>query len=324
MSKLTSNELSDSLNNLINEKQDKEDYSLMTENKTIVGAINEIYGKELIANAIGEPLKATDTFTNMSNDINGLLSIFKTNMMNSGVTVESNDKFKSLIDKIKGLTEGEGNKGIKFASKIYESADFQENVKSLRVETDLDFTPTYIFCKVYAYFFYSFQKDSYSVILSDSQGFSSPSYTLSIENITSSGFDITATNKDTYGGVTILVQEWYAIGVASSDGTQVAEGTITDALQASGSTVSKTITLDFKPTSLYITGVAGCSYGVIQNAMVYLDITNTQNNAVTWRGIDFMSVWIDEITDNSFTLNMHGPSGYWYSLGGINWVAIKQ
>ena len=58
--------------------------------------------------------------------------------------------------------------------------------------------------------------------------------------------------------------------------------------------------------------------------MVYLDITNTQNNAVTWRGVDLMSVWIDEITDNSFTLNMYGPSGYWYSLSGINWVAIKQ
>jgi hypothetical protein len=51
----------------------------------------------------------------MSNDINGLLSTFKTNMMNAGVAIESEDKFKNLIDKIKGLTEGEGNKGIQFA-----------------------------------------------------------------------------------------------------------------------------------------------------------------------------------------------------------------
>ena len=69
-------------------------------------------GKELIANAVGEPLNAEDTFSAMSTDINGLLSTFKTNMMNAGVVVESSDKFKSLINKIKGLTEGEGNKGI--------------------------------------------------------------------------------------------------------------------------------------------------------------------------------------------------------------------
>jgi hypothetical protein len=59
-------------------------------------------GKQLIANAIGEPLNAEDTFSAMSSDINGLLSTFKTNMMNNGVTVESGDKFKQLIDKIPG------------------------------------------------------------------------------------------------------------------------------------------------------------------------------------------------------------------------------
>ena len=94
---------------------------LSTEEKgSLVGAINELFqsannGKELIASAIGEPLSSEDTFSAMSNDINGLLSTFKTNMMNSGVTVESGDKFKQLIDKIKGLTEGEGNKGVQFA-----------------------------------------------------------------------------------------------------------------------------------------------------------------------------------------------------------------
>ena len=97
-----------------------------TDKSSIVGAINELFqnannGKELIANAIGEPLDASDTFSAMSNDINSLLSTFKTNMMNSGVTVNSSDKFKSLIDKIKGLTEGEGNKGIQMVSGIIEN-----------------------------------------------------------------------------------------------------------------------------------------------------------------------------------------------------------
>ena len=120
MGKITINELHKSLYNYA---QTVSDENLMTESKTIVNAINEIYGKQLIANAIGEPLNDTDTFTKMNDDINGLLSTFKTNMMNSGVTVESSDKFKQLIDKIKGLTEGEGNKGIQYVEGTIESAE---------------------------------------------------------------------------------------------------------------------------------------------------------------------------------------------------------
>ena len=90
---------------------------LSTNSKTIIGAINELFqsannGKELIANAIGEPLSSEDTFSAMSNDINGLLSTFKTNMMNNGITVESSDKFKSLIDKIATMVEEGSGKGI--------------------------------------------------------------------------------------------------------------------------------------------------------------------------------------------------------------------
>ena len=101
-------------------KQDKTDESLLTESKDVIGAINELFqsannGKELIANAIGEPLDSNDTFSAMSNDINSLLSTFKTNMMNNGVTVESSDRFKQLIDKIATLADNEG-KGVQFAS----------------------------------------------------------------------------------------------------------------------------------------------------------------------------------------------------------------
>ena len=116
MRKITNNELSDSLNNKIDNLQDATSLELMAESKTIVGAINELYGKDVIANAIGEPLNSTDTFSEMGSEINSLLSSFKTNMMNAGVAIESGDKFKQLIDKIKGLTEGDGNKGIQFAS----------------------------------------------------------------------------------------------------------------------------------------------------------------------------------------------------------------
>ena len=96
-------------------------YQLQTSDKSnLVNAINEVFqsannGKELIANAIGEPLSKEDTFNAMSSDINGLLSIFKTNMLKNGVTVDSGDKFKQLIDKIATMTEEGSGKGIQFA-----------------------------------------------------------------------------------------------------------------------------------------------------------------------------------------------------------------
>ena len=130
-------------NSLFDYAQAVSDENLITESKTVVGAINEIYGKKLIANAIGEPLNSTDTYAKMNNDINSLLSTFKTNMMNAGVVVESNDKFKSLIEKIKGLTEGEGNKGIQYASG--ESVSFLDNVYKFSIDfSELSFVPSLI------------------------------------------------------------------------------------------------------------------------------------------------------------------------------------
>lgn len=87
---------------------------LNTSNKTnLVSAINEVFqsannGKELIANAIGEPLSSKQTFSAMSTDINNLLNTFKTNMIDKGVEVGNNDKFKSLIDKIASMSNNEG------------------------------------------------------------------------------------------------------------------------------------------------------------------------------------------------------------------------
>ena len=127
--------------------------TLSTENKdSLVAAVTEIYGKNVIAEAIGEPLAVTDTFAEMGNEINSLLSSFKTNMMNSGVTVESGDKFKQLIDKIKGLTEGEGNKGIQFAQGEgnWEMERVpKENAASysyVKIPLNLSFEPTIVFC----------------------------------------------------------------------------------------------------------------------------------------------------------------------------------
>ena len=138
---------------------------LSTEEKgSLVGAINELFqsannGKELIASAIGEPVSSEDTFSAMSVDINNLLSTFKTNMMNNGITVESSDRFKSLIDKIATMVEEGSGKGIQFAS--------GEGTLSLRSGSGsasingLPFTPTYIFC----FFSYAFGNTSVGYFL---------------------------------------------------------------------------------------------------------------------------------------------------------------
>ena len=140
--------------------QQKTDNNLQTSSKDVVGAINELFqsannGKELIASAIGEPLNAEDTFSAMSNDINGLLSTFKTNMMNNGVTVNSSDKFKALIDKIATLVDSEG-KALQMAEgtlSIPNMGSTSEYTKSYSqtINLDLDFQPNVIFIKDFNY-----------------------------------------------------------------------------------------------------------------------------------------------------------------------------
>ena len=126
----------------------------------MVQAINELAdkidteiaeGKELIANAVGEPLTAEESFDEMSNDINGLLSTFKTNMMNNGITVESGDKFKALIDKIATMVEEGEGKGIQFAEGVLDDIELgygkgettEENFSRVIVQ-ELDFVPTFV------------------------------------------------------------------------------------------------------------------------------------------------------------------------------------
>ena len=88
--------------------------SLKTSAKgNLVAAINELFqsannGKQLIASAIGEPLDSNDTFSAMSTDINNLVSSFKNCLIDAGVDVNSNDKFKQLIDKLKDLNLSKG------------------------------------------------------------------------------------------------------------------------------------------------------------------------------------------------------------------------
>ena len=223
---------------------------LQTSNKeSVVGAINELFqnannGKELIADAIGEPLDSSDTFSAMSNDINSLLSTFKTNMMKNGVAIESGDKFKALIDKIATLSDSEG-KGLKFAEGIISNMGLSTFVNSnsslsgtttYEVLTNLDFTPTYIIvtncdmkeddANVYPSYNLVFM-NGVTYQTRTSSGFYAPATEVSITDISKNKFNINLKvwfRSSGSGSCTSTLSstnntKWYAIGVGEEDTT---------------------------------------------------------------------------------------------------------
>ena len=88
-------------------------YSLRTENtKTIVAALNEILGKDIICNAVGSPLLTTDTFAQMGEKIHVMVNDFKAKLLGLGVSVSSVDKLASLIEKTGEIDLGADSEGL--------------------------------------------------------------------------------------------------------------------------------------------------------------------------------------------------------------------
>ena len=227
----------------LSDYQEKTDNNLVTESKDIVGAINELFqsannGKEIIADAIGEPLNAEDTFAAMGNDIKGLLSTFKTNMMNNGVAVESSDKFKSLIDKIATMAEDNSGKGIQFIESIINGTmpnltwnnGSYSSVLNITFSERLDFTPT-LFLVSFSNFSPVYTNNnnffrSSNIVLDSSLSpfdlnLSNLAFKLYIENVNDSGFTVRV-HIDGSTGLTNLgmtVNKFYAIGVGEEDTT---------------------------------------------------------------------------------------------------------
>jgi hypothetical protein len=214
----------------ISGKQNATDNSLSTTNKTIVGAINELFqnannGKELIANAIGEPLSKDKTFSAMSTDINNLVSSFKSNLLNAGVAVDSNDKFKQLIDKIQNISEGTAS--VKYAEghvgeHVLWTRD--SDTESVIVNTNLDFTPTFIIVDDFeVYLSGPNELDLSSATVTNLSGLKINSYSaygLFISDVDSSSFTIKLKDIESetdYSRVDLYADtKWYAIGIGSS------------------------------------------------------------------------------------------------------------
>ena len=230
MGHITINELSEELKNQINSSGMKEEdvnnliqskigtNELSTTNKTITGAINERFqsannGKELIANAIGEPLNSNDTFSAMSNDINGLLSTLKTNMMNVGIAVESGDRFKQLIDKIATMAGEGGNTGVQFAegtvTVFLDETDWDEKA----IVNDLSFKPSIVILNnALTSYVCNTLNDSCYISSSSSTGVSGKCS--SYMTTSSNGFTI---NAGFFSANSVV--NYYAIGIGEEDTT---------------------------------------------------------------------------------------------------------
>ena len=235
--------------------------TLSTNSQTLSGAINELFqsannGKELIASSIGEPLSSEQTFNAMSNDINGLLSTFKTNMMKNGITVEGGDKFKQLIDKISTMVEEGSGKGIQFASGKIPNITTQVNeTKSISLPLNgLTFQPTYLFItiKTIAYDFGSSSYDTTSFILDNiittstaktkwidpnNGRFAIGAYISNITNASCTLTYVTETALSSMGVTGLRDIIYYAIGVGEEDTTL--RDSLASILQDSGINVTE-------------------------------------------------------------------------------------
>ena len=205
--------------------QQKTDNSLQTSSKNLVGAINELFqnannGKELIASAIGEPLSSSDTFSAMSNDINGLLSQFKTNMMKNGITIESGDKFKSLIDKIATMVEEGSGKGVQIASGITSNNFSEVQIDGTHftcLNISLNFKPTILIVRNhgnYGFYIENFYPGNFSIVTVDN---GSDEY----RNVSNYEIDKGNNNYSIPIGYTIQKDTTYywAVGVGEEDTT---------------------------------------------------------------------------------------------------------
>ena len=219
-------ELNELANIDLSGKKDKKDESLLTESKDVIGAINELFqsannGKELIASAIGEPLSKDDTFSAMSSDINSLLATFKTNMMNNGITVESSDRFKSLIDKIATMVEEGSGKGVQFVTGKY-NGNYETRLSSITISTNANFVPTYVFCEVNIYKYDSYTQESISGIMSNLCSITARangSLGITMTDITADSFTLNWSNPNpgSYNYTALSVGNWYVIGVGEED-----------------------------------------------------------------------------------------------------------
>ena len=172
-------------------------------------------------------MTAEESFDEMSNDINSLLSQFKTNMMNNGVVVESGDKFKSLIDKIATMAEEGEGKGIQYITNTVDWSVTRNDIYAEGIDVivdDLTFKPSFVLVeltdeggKKLIYSKYHHNVDEYVMLYAGSGDYGYKQIYGFIE-ITDNGFNIHHTASSNPISYTFSIT-YHIIGVGEEDTT---------------------------------------------------------------------------------------------------------
>ena len=129
---------------------------LNTNDKTIVGAINELFqnannGKQIIADAIGSPLSSDDTFAAMGNSINNMTIDFRNALALKGVNAPA-DKLEALIGRIDDIIQSGNvlNNQVMVSGEYTIGTTLTDNSSPLIIQTNHNFIPDY-FLVVFPY-----------------------------------------------------------------------------------------------------------------------------------------------------------------------------
>lgn len=113
MGKISKLDLTPTLQTEVNKIEKIGDTSaLQTTNKeNLVQAINELFqsannGKTLIANVVGSPVLATQTFQQQATNIQSLKTTLAVNLINKGVSSSGSSTLNTLIDKVNNINTG--------------------------------------------------------------------------------------------------------------------------------------------------------------------------------------------------------------------------
>ena len=189
-------------------------------NSLMVDRVDNAENMGKLANAIGEPVTANHSVDEVVEGLGEMLSTFKTNMMNSGVMVESNDKFKQLIDKIKGLTEGEGNKGIQFVTGNCDTEIItdQFGANTYYIKAELNFKPNIILIRngLNVGFYNDFIDDTFFTTYTSNGTTFRSNYSATYKNgyVNETGFKLNTINNILFAN-----SIFHAIGVGEEDTT---------------------------------------------------------------------------------------------------------
>ena len=297
-------------------------YSLSTENtKTIVAALTEILGKDIICNAVGSPLLTTDTFAELGEKINVMVSDFKAKLLGLGVSVSSIDKLASLIEKM-----GEIDLGVDAEELM---APLEESLREILGDEGVELSGEETLAELIIKVDEEFNKDNNQLADKDNTINDLNSQITNLNNelagkVTPAGNAVAA---DVISGKTFINSTGELLTgtatISSLGGMQFASGTVTDSEWDSSYQTSKTYTisgLTFTPKHfiLCFEYLALYDYNDVNDTFYMI---HTFDNQKIYAGDAYVQV--TSFSKTSFTLYGAYKYDYYESWGTIKcWYAF--